>query len=109
MIRFEKLDNGLNLEALLGPKKRLHEIIIETDGSMLKFHKAIKSSKELEVLAEELFAAKENVQMIKNKSTTIKIDNLSRKIHNLKGIRSTEVDFIWQLKNMHHLLNLLKI
>ena len=94
MIHFEKLENGSDLEALLGPKKRLHDIIIETDGSMLKFHKAIKTSKELEILADALFAAKERAKTIKNKSTTIKIDNLSNKIHKLKGMRATEVDFI---------------
>jgi flagellar biosynthesis/type III secretory pathway chaperone len=94
MIYFDKLENGSDLEVLLEPKKRLHDIIIETDGSMLKFHKTVKTSKELEILADEVFAAKERVKAIKNKSTTIRIDNLSNKIHRLKGIIGTEVDFI---------------
>ena len=94
MIRTELLENKPDLEALLEPKKKIHNLIIECDGSMLKFHKAVKSSKELEELAETFFASKENFKTIKNKSTVIPIDRLTNRLAKLKGMRAAEVDFV---------------
>lgn len=94
MLRLEQLEENHDLEVLLEPKKKVYDLILEVNGSMLNFHKTVKSSKDIEVLAESLFKIKGDIQKIRSKSAAINIDLLSQKLAKLKPMKSTEVDFI---------------
>jgi hypothetical protein len=94
MIKIESLEENPDLEALLEPKKRIFDLVTVVNGSMLNFHKTVKDSKELEQLANNYFAMKENIKAIRNKSISVDMDNLTRKISNIKSMKSVEIDFI---------------
>ena len=94
MIKIESLEENPDLEALLEPKKRIFDLVTVVNGSMLNFDKTVKDSKELEQLANSYFAMKENIKAIRNKSISVDMDNLTRKISNIKSMKSVEIDFI---------------
>lgn len=94
MILLESLESKVGLETLLEPKKRVYDLVTQVDGSMLNFHKVVKDSKEIEKLAEDLFNAKNILNDIRNKSRYFSTNNITEKLKSIKGMKSTDVDFI---------------
>jgi hypothetical protein len=94
MLILEHLENNQDLEKLLEPKKKIHDLVTKINGSMLEFHKTVKDSKELEALADEFFNTKSNIIAIKSRSVHIDMYSLNEKISKLKNIKSSNIDFI---------------
>jgi len=94
MFKLEKLENNTDLEALLEPKKKIHELISTVNGSMLNFHKAVKTSKEIEEIAERTFAMKQVIKSIQTRSSNVRVDDLVNKLQKVKAVKAEVVDFI---------------
>ncbi len=94
MLKLEMLENNPDLDQLLDPKKKIFNLIKEVDGSMQKFHKTVKTSKEIEKLAQEFFTVKAQVKELKTKSRAVSIDNLRNKLTSLKNTKANDIDFI---------------
>jgi hypothetical protein len=92
MIRIEQLEKNFDLETMIEPKKKVFSLVSEINGSMLAFHKTLKTSKDVELLAESVFKTKEEIKRIKEGA--VNLDGLSKKIQNTKPIKSILVDFI---------------
>lgn len=92
MIKLEKLERNFDLETMIEPKKKVFNLVSEINGSMLTFHKTLKTSKDIEDLAQSVFKIKEEIKRIKEGA--INLDGLSKKIQNTKPIKSISIDFI---------------
>jgi hypothetical protein len=94
MIKLESLELALDVESLLTPKKSILSLARKVNGSMLAFHKEIKTSYEIEQLAESFFKTRNDLNLIKNKSQHLRSYDLTDKIDKLKSMRIDSVDFI---------------
>lgn len=94
MIALDKLKQNLDVDDLLKSKKEIHNKIIEVKNSMQQFHKTFKTSKEIEILADEFFESKKTVSTFMTTSPKLNLETLKSKINNLKNITVETEDFI---------------
>ena len=91
MIRLDQLQESTDLEVLLEPKRKVYHLVMEVNGSMLNFHKALKTSTDIERLANEIFQTKNKIKTIKDNSDS---KGIITKIEKLKSMTSLDIDFI---------------
>lgn len=94
MLRFEQLDSKQDLSELLTPKKKIFSLINEVDSSMLKLHKTLPSSKDIEALANEFFKNKAQIKIFKTTSGNINLESLKTKLTAIKNMKVDDLDFI---------------
>lgn len=94
MIKLDKIKDNLEVDKLLNSKKQIFNLIKTVNGSMLELHRTIKTSKEIEELANEFFKAKNDLKEFKTKSGSIDLSNMKKKLSSLKNIKLDDVDFI---------------
>lgn len=92
MIKLNHLQEHFDLDVLLEPKKKVYDLVLQVNSSMLNFHKTVKTSKEIENLAEEVFQTKNKIKKIKDNA--INPDLIAKKIEKLKPSVSLDIDFI---------------
>lgn len=92
MIKLENLETAPDLNNLLEPKRKIYNLIQKVNGSMAAFHKEVKTSKEIEDLAEELVVAMTIKDTTSQRSQQVSFHNLVEKLKKTKNIKVTTVD-----------------
>ena len=93
-LKLDSLETKKDLKSLLKSKKRICDLIGKIDGSMLQFHKEIKTREELEEIANSFYSDKQAIQVIKDGNGGIQENKLVTKIMKIKAIISDDIDFI---------------
>lgn len=94
MLRLEELEDKQDLSQLLAPKKKIFNLINEVNGSMLKLHKVLPTSRDIEQLATEFFENKTQIKTFKSFSGNINLESLKNKLSALKNTKLDDLDFI---------------
>lgn len=94
MIKLDLLENAPDLTTLLEPKRKIYNLIQKVNGSMAAFHKEVKTSKEIEDLAGELFTIINIQNATKSRSQGIRLENLIEKLKKTKNIKVNDIDFV---------------
>lgn len=92
MIKLENLETAPDLNTLLEPKKKIYNLIQKVNGSMAAFHKEVKTSKEIEDLAQELLVTISIKRATEQRSHQVSFSNLIDKLKKTKNIKINNVD-----------------
>lgn len=92
MIKIEMLESAPDLNTLLEPKRKVYNLIQKVNGSMAAFHKEVKTSKEIEDLADQLLGTIAVKRTAQERSRQVNVNNLIEKLKRTKNIKLNQVD-----------------
>ena len=93
MLKLDLISNNPAVSELLAPKKEIFDLVNKINGSMLELHKNLKTSKDIEVLAQKFYNAEETLREIRNRGF-LNLYNVKSKISKLKNMQVETDDFI---------------
>ena len=94
MIKLDLLESKNDLDEYLHSKKRVSELIDKIDGSMLNFHKEVKTVKEMENIALNFFRDKKRIKEIRSNNGGISESALNLRVDKIVSVQTEDIDFI---------------